>query len=141
MSCSATTSSGSAARGMNPHSSSSRSSTIRSALSASGSSGSSPCDLAGLHASTSTSSSGTLGIGGVGEGEQAPVQPALLGPVELGGEHLVAVGLALELLLDQALHAVPVGRRERPGERLQRVDVDVGVAPLAERVGELLDVA
>src|SRR3954453_15398847 len=112
MSCSATTSPGSAARGMKPHISSRRTRTMRSALSASGSAGSRPLTLRAFTAPTPPPR-GRRGAPGAARGAatRALGRLAALGPLELGGEDLVARGLALALAFEQPLDARALGGR------------------------------
>jgi hypothetical protein len=60
--------------------------------------------------------------------------------LEGGGERRVAGRLTRSLALEQRVDAGPVGGLHRGLELLHRLDVHVGVAPLAEGIGQRLDV-
>ena len=128
--------SGSAARGMNEHSSSSRTRTIRSALSASVPSGSSPGTARAFTArAPAPGRRRRRARAGARAGRGARPAPAR--------PRAPRCPRAWRSRCSATSRRTPGRGRggDLAGEGGQRVDVHVGVAPLAERVGELLDVA
>ena len=123
---------GRAARGMNEHSSSSRVRTIRSALSASGPAGSRPLTLRAFTRASSRRPASA---------SSRPRRSGCAACSSAAASDRVARRLRARSRAASAATPARSARGTAAGELLQRVDLHVGVAALAERVGQRLDVA
>jgi hypothetical protein len=92
-----------------------------------------PCSSASPTRRWRSSAEGLLGP--VGQRVQTLVEVDLAHVLERGGQRRVPGGLACPEPCDERLDARPVRRLHGALEPLHRLDVHVGVAQLAERIG------